>query len=80
MKLEETENLKLQYVNNIQTNTSPINNINESDTDISEKITNILNIYEQKPNFKDKPSFQKMVLLLTPIRTQYCRMQTKTTI
>ena len=35
MKLEETENLKLQYVNNIQTPTSQINNINFSDTDLS---------------------------------------------
>ena len=31
VKLEETENLKLQYVNNIQTTTSQINNINDSD-------------------------------------------------
>ena len=37
MKLEETENLKLQYVNNIQTTTSQINNINDSDTELSEK-------------------------------------------
>ena len=44
MKLEETENLKFQYVNNIQTITSQINNINDSDTDLSEKITEILNI------------------------------------
>ena len=44
MKLEETENLKLHYVNNIQTTTSQINNINDSDTDLSEKITEILNI------------------------------------
>ena len=54
MKLEETENLKLQYVNNIQTTTSLINNINDSDTDLSEKITEILNIYGQNPNFKGK--------------------------
>ena len=37
MKLEETENLKLQYVNNIHTNTSQINNILESDTERVEK-------------------------------------------
>ena len=37
MKLEETEKLKLQYVNNIQTTTSQINHINDSDTDLSEK-------------------------------------------
>ena len=46
MKLEETENLKLQYVNRIETNTTHINNIQESDTDLVEKITEILNIYE----------------------------------
>ena len=44
MKLEETENLKLQYVNNIQTTLSQINNIQDSDTDLSEKITEILNV------------------------------------
>ena len=46
MKLEETENLKIQYVNNIQTITSQINNFNDSNTDLSKKITEILNIYE----------------------------------
>ena len=37
MKLEETENLKLQYVNRTETNTTHINNIQESDTDLVEK-------------------------------------------
>ena len=59
MKLEETENLKLQYVNRIETNTTNINNIQDSDTDLVEKITEILNIYEKHPNFKGKPSFKK---------------------
>ena len=59
MKLEETENLKLQYVNRIETNTTHINNIQESDTDLVEKITEILNTYEKHPNFKGKPSFKK---------------------
>ena len=59
MKLEETENLKLQYVNNTQTTTSQINNINDSDTELSKKITEILNIYEKNPNFKGKQSFKK---------------------
>ena len=59
MKLEETENLKLQYVNRIETNTKNINNIQESDTDLVEKITEILNIYEKHPNFKGKPSFKE---------------------
>ena len=59
MKLEETENLKLQYVNRIETNTTHINNIQESDTDLIEKITEILNIYEKNPNFKGKPFFKK---------------------
>ena len=59
MKLEETENLKLQYVNRIQTNTTHIKNVHESVTDLIEKITEILNIYERNPNFKGKPSFKK---------------------
>ena len=59
MELEETENLKLQYVKRIETNTTHINNIQESDTDLIEKITEILNIYEKHPNFKGKPSFKK---------------------
>ena len=46
MKLEETENLKLQYVNRIETTPTNINNIQESETDLVEKITEILNIYE----------------------------------
>ena len=59
MKLEETENIKLQYVNNIQASTSQTNNINDSDTELSEKITGILKIYEKNSNFKGKPSFKK---------------------
>ena len=59
MKLEETKNLKLQYVNRIETNTTHINNIQDSDVDQSEKITEILNTYEKNPNFKGKPSFKK---------------------
>ena len=37
MKLEETEDLKLQYVNRIETASTNINNIQESDTDLVEK-------------------------------------------
>ena len=59
MKLEETENFKLQYVNHIETKTTHINNIQESDVDLFEKITEILNIYEKNPNWKGKPSFKK---------------------
>ena len=59
MKLEETENLKLQYVNRIETNTTHINNIQEPDTELIEKITEILNIYERNPHLKGKPSFKK---------------------
>ena len=59
MKLEETKKLKLQYVNNIQTTTTQINKIHSSDTDLSKKITEILNIYEKNPNFKVEPSFKK---------------------
>ena len=59
MKLEETENLNLQYVNNIQITNSQINNIKDSDTEFSEKITEILNIYEKNPKFKGEPSIKK---------------------
>ena len=59
IKLEETENLKLQYGNGIETNTTHITNIQESDVELSEKITEILNIYEKNPNFKGEPSFKK---------------------
>ena len=38
MKLEENENLKLQYVNRIETNTTHINNIHDSDVDLTEKL------------------------------------------
>ena len=41
-------------MNNFQTTTSQINNINDSDTELSEKTTEILNIYEKNPNFKGK--------------------------
>ena len=51
MKLVETENLKLQYVNRIETNTTHINSIQNSDVDLSEKITEILNIYEKNPKY-----------------------------
>ena len=59
IKLEETENLKLQYVNRNETNTTHKNKVQESDTDLIEKITEILNIYEKHPNFKGKPSFKR---------------------
>ena len=52
MKLEETENLKLQYVYRIERNTTHINSIQESDTELIEKITEILNIYEKHPALK----------------------------
>ena len=44
MKLEETESLKLQNVNRIETITTQINNIHDSDVDIIAEITEILNI------------------------------------
>ena len=57
MKLEKTEKLKLQYVNNNQTTTTQINNIHNSETDLSEKTTEISNTYEKNQNFIGKPSF-----------------------
>ena len=46
-------------MNNIQTTSLQINNINDSDTELSKKITEILIIYEKNPNFKGKSSFKK---------------------
>ena len=37
MKMEETEHLKLQNVNNIHATTSQTNNIHDSDTELAEK-------------------------------------------
>ena len=59
MKLEETEKLRLQYVNNIQTTTTQLNNIHNFEKKLSEKITANVNKYEKNPNFKGKPSFKK---------------------
>ena len=64
MKLEETEKLKLQYVNRLETNTKQINNIQDSDVDLTEKITKILNIYEKNPKIKGKPSFKKWCIIV----------------
>ena len=58
MKLEETEKLNLQYVNNIHANTSQINKVHDSDTEIAEQIHQRLNIYEKNPNFEGKLSFK----------------------
>ena len=60
MKLEETENFNLRYVNNNQTTTSQINHIHDSDTELAEKNSNS-KIYEKNPKFIGKLSFKKMV-------------------
>ena len=51
MKLEETEKLKLQYVNNIQTTTTQINHKHNSDIDLSEKKHRDFEYIRQKPKF-----------------------------
>ena len=63
MKQEDTENPKLQYVNNIQTKTTQINNIHKSDTDLSKKITEILNIYEKNQILKVNPHLKNGVTI-----------------
>ena len=73
MKLEETENLKLEYVNRIETNTTYINNIQDSDVDLSEQITEIVNIYEKIQILKVN-HLLKNGLFLPKIRTQPCQM------
>ena len=40
MNLEETEKVKLQYVYDIQTTSSQINNIQESDNELAKKTIN----------------------------------------
>ena len=53
IKLEGTENLKLQNVNNIQTTTSQINHIYDSDTELAEKNhSNIKNSARKIQNLK----------------------------
>ena len=52
MQLEETENLKLRYVNRIQTNTTHINNIQYSDIDLSEKNLRNFKHLREKSKFK----------------------------
>ena len=49
MKLEETENLKLQYVNNIQTNTTQMIKIQDSDLIYTRKIQ-ILKVNHRSKN------------------------------
>ena len=78
MKLEETENPKLQYVNNIQTLNSQINKIHDCDRELSDKITDILQS-TRKTQILKVNHHSKMLHLLPKIRTQHCRMQTKTT-
>ena len=51
MNLEETENLKSQYVRKIKLTTSPTNNIQESNKDLANKITQILKLYEKESMF-----------------------------
>ena len=51
MKLEETEKLKLQYVNNIQTTTTQINHKQNSDIDLSEKKHRDFEYIREKPKF-----------------------------
>ena len=51
MNLEETENLKSRYVRNIKKNTSFTINIQESNKDLANKITQILKLYEKEYMF-----------------------------
>ena len=59
MKLHETVKSKLTYLIIIQTTTPYNNNIQDSDNDLAEKLTQNVNIFEKNPNFKGKVSFKK---------------------
>ena len=50
--------LKLQCLNTVQTTTSHFYNIQESDNDLEEKTTQILNIYEKNPKLNYNSSFK----------------------
>ena len=54
LDLEETKNSGnvLQNVNNVLKRISRINTIQDSDNNLAEKITQILNIYENEPFLK----------------------------
>ena len=52
MKLEETENLKLQYVTTIQTNSPKLINTQFLDPKLAEKNFKYTKIYEKNPTFK----------------------------
>ena len=54
MKIEETENLKLQHFNNIHTTTSQINH----EYRFIQKNHRTFNIYQKNPKFKGKPSIK----------------------
>ena len=60
MKLKETENINLQYVSNLQTNTLLIKNNKDSDSELAENFKQILKVYEKKPNL-EKTIIQKTV-------------------
>ena len=77
MKLDETENLKLKFVSNMQTTTSHIINIQDLSTELAEKITPTQ--YKWKESNLTKIFIQKIVQLIENIQTQHRRMPTKTT-
>ena len=51
-KLEETENLKIQNVNYIETTTSQIKIVHDSDTELAKKLLKFLKLLKGKPSFK----------------------------
>ena len=51
IKLEEKENLKLQYVNNIHTTSSQLNNVHDSDTELAEKNHSNIKYLREKSKF-----------------------------
>ena len=54
MKLEETENLKLQYVTTIQTISPKMINTQILDRKLAEKKFKYIKIYEKNPTFKNQ--------------------------
>ena len=69
MKLEEKENLKLRYVNKIQATSSQINNINDSDKELFEKITEVTNITRKTQILKANHHSKNVVTIVDDMET-----------
>ena len=59
MNIEKTESLLLKQVSIIPETNSYRNNIEDRDTQLAEKLTQLINIYKKNAIFKEKPPIKK---------------------